>query len=161
MPTFNEKFGENLVQLRKKKGLSQKGLAELLDTSPTNVNYWEKGKTKPKVQMINKIANVLEVPLSALMDVDFDNYETFVKYLKSIDISVFGKVESELDYQDEFDNEGRFIGKSQIATPIEGASPIYTLSWNQEDIELSEEEFQQFQEAIKKAVDFELYQRKK
>ena len=141
MPTFNERFGENLVYLRKQRGISQKQLAELLGTSPTNVNYWEKGKTKPKLQMINKISTVLNVPLSSLMDVEFDKYEVFIQY--------------------EHDNKGNFVGISQVVEPKSGVLPNYTIVCNQEKVDLSESEFQQFQEAIKKAVEFELYQRKK
>ena len=36
-------FGENLVFLRKAKGLNQKEFAQALDISPTRLNYWEKG----------------------------------------------------------------------------------------------------------------------
>lgn len=160
MPTFNERFGENLVWLRKQRGISQKQLAELLETSPTNVNYWEKGKTKPKLQMINKISTVLNVPLSSLMDVDFDKYEVFIQYLKSIDISVTADIESSVSYQDEHDKEGKFVGTSQIVEPKPGATPNYTITCNHEEVALSEAEFQQFQETIKKAVEFELFQRK-
>lgn len=161
MPTFNERFGENLVYLRKQRGISQKQLAELLGTSPTNVNYWEKGKTKPKLQMINKISTVLNVPLSSLMDVEFDKYEVFIQYLKSIDVSVTADIESSIHYQDEHDNKGNFVGISQVVEPKSGVLPNYTIVCNQEKVDLSESEFQQFQEAIKKAVEFELYQRKK
>ena len=37
-------LGKRLVKIRKEKGLTQKRLAELLDITPTRLNYWEKDK---------------------------------------------------------------------------------------------------------------------
>ena len=54
-------FGERIVRAREKKGLNQKQLAELLEISPTRLNYWEKDKREPDVPMIWKLIEVLDV----------------------------------------------------------------------------------------------------
>lgn len=54
-------FGERIVRAREKKGLNQKQLAELLEISPTRLNYWEKDKREPDVPMILKLIEVLDV----------------------------------------------------------------------------------------------------
>ena len=54
-------FGERIVQARENKGLNQKQLAELLEISPTRLNYWEKDKREPDVPMIWKLIETLDV----------------------------------------------------------------------------------------------------
>lgn len=63
-------FGEKLVTLRESKGLTQKKLAELLDITPTRLNYWEKDKRQPDIVLVKKIASVLDIPVSYLMNWD-------------------------------------------------------------------------------------------
>ena len=54
-------FNDRLVLAREKAGLSQKRLAELLQITPTRLNYWEKGKREPNVLMIKNISKILKV----------------------------------------------------------------------------------------------------
>lgn len=60
-------FGEKLVYYRSKKNLTQKALAETLGITPTRLNYWEKDKREPDVQMILQIANALDVSANVLI----------------------------------------------------------------------------------------------
>jgi transcriptional regulator with XRE-family HTH domain len=92
---FSVKFGENLAMLRKKKGLTKAGLGKLLDVSATSIGYWEKGKTKPKLDMMNKLADILEVPVSSLMnwDEEFNPDGKLAEEVKTLDdvSSQYGK----------------------------------------------------------------------
>ncbi len=63
-------FGERLVEARKRKNLSQKKLAELLEVTPTSLNYWEKGKREPTVAMIKRISGILNVSADYLIGID-------------------------------------------------------------------------------------------
>lgn len=54
-------FGERLVAARKEKGYTQKELAEKLSITPTRLNYWEKDKRNPDVDMIWKLIEVLNI----------------------------------------------------------------------------------------------------
>lgn len=54
-------FGERLIYARNMRGYSQKALAELLDITPTRLNYWEKDKRQPDVLMVWKIISALRI----------------------------------------------------------------------------------------------------
>lgn len=60
-------FGERLVESRKKAGYNQKQFAEALDITPTRLNYWEKDKRQPDVEMIEKISRTLGVSADFLI----------------------------------------------------------------------------------------------
>lgn len=63
-----EGFGKRLIQAREKLGLTQKKLAELLDITPTRLNYWEKDKREPDFFMFTKIINTLNSDANELLD---------------------------------------------------------------------------------------------
>ncbi len=63
-------FRDRLVEARLNKNLTQKRLAELLEVTPTRLNYWEKGKREPDVAMIKKISGALNVSADYLMGLD-------------------------------------------------------------------------------------------
>lgn len=60
-------FAERLINAREKKNLTQKQLAEKLGITPTRLNYWEKGKREPNIEMIGKLAEALDVSPDSLM----------------------------------------------------------------------------------------------
>lgn len=45
-------FGEKLKELRIEKGLSQKELADLVDTSQSAIFYWENNQQEPKISSL-------------------------------------------------------------------------------------------------------------
>ena len=61
-------FAENLKKIRKDKGYTQEILAEKLNVVRQTVSKWEKGLSLPDVDMISKIANVLETDVNILLD---------------------------------------------------------------------------------------------
>lgn len=61
-------FADKLYRLRKEKGLSQKELAKQAGLSQTSIYYWERGERNPKLEQLQKIANVLNVPVEYLFD---------------------------------------------------------------------------------------------
>jgi len=58
---------ENLVTLRKSKGLSQEELAIRLNVVRQTVSKWEKGLSVPDASLLVAIADVFEVPPSKLL----------------------------------------------------------------------------------------------
>lgn len=54
-------FGEKLVSARKERSMTQKALAEAIGISAVRLNYWEKDKRQPDVEMIKKLASALGV----------------------------------------------------------------------------------------------------
>lgn len=60
---------KNLKVARVKKDLTQKQLGELLGVSTSTINRIETGKQILKIDMLNKLANVLEIPVNELLEV--------------------------------------------------------------------------------------------
>ena len=61
-------FAENLKKIRKDKGYTQEILAEKMNVVRQTVSKWEKGLSLPDVDMLSKIANVLETDVNILLD---------------------------------------------------------------------------------------------
>ena len=60
-------LGENMMLVRKKKGLSQADLGKLIGTSGDVVGRYERGDIKPSIDVVGKIADALEVSLDYLV----------------------------------------------------------------------------------------------
>lgn len=60
-------LSENLKELRKKNGYSQEQLALRLNVVRQTVSKWEKGLSVPDAQMLMEIAEIFDVPVSALL----------------------------------------------------------------------------------------------
>lgn len=61
-----EKFHEKLKMLRKKKGLTQQEIADLLNVNRVTYTNWEKGKREPNYEKLEKIADFFSVSLDWL-----------------------------------------------------------------------------------------------
>lgn len=62
------KFGDKLIQLRKKKNLSQEELAEKLGVSRQSVSKWESNNTYPETDKIVQICNIFECSMDDLIN---------------------------------------------------------------------------------------------
>lgn len=62
-------FGKRLVFYRNQAGYNQKQLAEKLNILPTRLNYWEKDKREPDVEMIKALASALCVSSDELLGI--------------------------------------------------------------------------------------------
>lgn len=60
------KLSERLVELRKKKGLSQMELAEALNVSRQSVSLWENGSTTPTVDRLQFLAEFYGITIDEL-----------------------------------------------------------------------------------------------
>ncbi|MSU01796.1 helix-turn-helix domain-containing protein [Tissierella pigra] len=54
-------LGDNIKELMKLKKVTSKELAEIVDVSPTHISYVINNKRYPSVELLEKIADVLEV----------------------------------------------------------------------------------------------------
>lgn len=62
-------FGEALLKARKAKGLSQQELANSIPVSRSSVANWEADRRLPNATIIAKIADILDIDVSELLDV--------------------------------------------------------------------------------------------
>ncbi len=60
-------LSENIKNLRKQKGYTQETLAQALNIVRQTVSKWEKGYSVPDADMLEKLSEVLEVPVSELL----------------------------------------------------------------------------------------------
>jgi len=70
-------FGDNMMLLRKKKGISQAELGKMIGTSGDVIGRYERGDITPSIEAVAKIADALEVSIDYLigktkMEVDTD-----------------------------------------------------------------------------------------
>lgn len=63
----NTEFGRFICDLRKEKGLTQLELANLIHTSDKAISRWENGKNYPDIEMLEEIADILDVSISELI----------------------------------------------------------------------------------------------
>lgn len=57
-----ETFRTKLKAARKRRGLSQQALADLLDLDKQSIKDWEAGRRRPRLVRLDKIAEALEMP---------------------------------------------------------------------------------------------------
>ena len=60
-------FGNFVCELREKKGLTQADIAKELDVTPAAVSKWENGSSKPRVEVLFRLAQILCVRPEELM----------------------------------------------------------------------------------------------
>jgi len=63
---FLRDFGNRIAKLRKKQGLTQEQLADLVDLHRTYIGFIEQGKRNPSIANVRKIAKALKITLSEL-----------------------------------------------------------------------------------------------
>ena len=61
------KFGEFIYNQRKRLGLTQDELGRKLNVTNKAVSKWETGETLPDIQLLEKLANTLEVTIDELL----------------------------------------------------------------------------------------------
>jgi transcriptional regulator with XRE-family HTH domain len=81
-------YGKALRIARAIAGLQQKELAELAEIDPSHVSLIEKGKRKPSVDTIEKLAAALQIPEDLLMLLAADPQDLDVKDPKELERAV-------------------------------------------------------------------------
>ena len=61
------KFGNFLFQLREQKGMTQAQLAQMLNVTAAAVSKWENGESKPRIETLFSLAQILGVSAEELM----------------------------------------------------------------------------------------------
>lgn len=68
-----ELLGKRLRELRKRKGINQEKLAELVDVDPTTISNIENGKNYPSMMNLENILNVLDCSFVEAFDYEHKN----------------------------------------------------------------------------------------
>lgn len=65
-----ESLGPRIRAARKAKGMTQEDLAESIGAARPSISNWENNKVKPDSESLSKLAEILDIPLSHLLDDD-------------------------------------------------------------------------------------------
>lgn len=68
-------LGNSLSKSRKKSGYSQEEVAEKLGVSRQTISKWELNETLPDIYQSKKLANLYNISLDDLIDIDFEIQE--------------------------------------------------------------------------------------
>ena len=71
-------FADNLKSIREHKGLKQKDVATILGCSVQSYSQYENGKRQPKLETVQRFAQALNVPISALLLPTMEKDEDYV-----------------------------------------------------------------------------------
>lgn len=74
----------NIREIRKKRGITQKQLANALDVTESAVSHWEKGRRDPDLETLLKIGEVLDCSVDTLLGRDGTNIDELSEYLTAI-----------------------------------------------------------------------------
>lgn len=77
-------FSEKLQKLRKMNGLSQEGLADLLDVTRQSVSKWESGQTYPEMDKLLSMCKIFKCSLDDLTNDEITDIKIEVKKKSSI-----------------------------------------------------------------------------
>lgn len=78
------KLSENIIYLRKKRGLTQEQLANLLMVSTTAVSKWENGNNRPDIEILPDLAEIFQVSIDALLGYE-KSYKNLDKIIANIE----------------------------------------------------------------------------
>ena len=70
MPT-----GIKIKEIRQQRGLTQKQLGDICGIADANIRKYENGKQNPKIETLQKIANALGVPVTELLNYNYDTID--------------------------------------------------------------------------------------
>ncbi len=84
--TMEMRLGENIVRLRKERGLTQEQLAKLLNVTVGAVSKWENGNNRPDIELLPILADVLQVSIDALLGYEkaYKNLEENITRMKEL-----------------------------------------------------------------------------
>ena len=68
MLTMDKKFCNNLKEIRKSCGFTQKQVAEALNVVESCYANWEQGRTEPNITMLRKLGMIFNVSIDDLIN---------------------------------------------------------------------------------------------
>ena len=118
-------FRERLIELRKEKGYTQQGLADLLGISVWTLNSYEAKGVLPRFDMIVMLAKALECSADYLLGLEYDDFlETGFKQIDRISFHDFVDVikaineRQRLDFYIDKDKNGNKAITFQLTDPV-------------------------------------------
>lgn len=73
-------FGDNIKKQRRMKNLTQQQLGDLINKNIRTIQKYEKGDTTPSIDVLNDIANALDIDINVLTNINDDKEDKLNKY---------------------------------------------------------------------------------
>lgn len=116
-------FSTKLIELRKRKGLTQEGLAAKLYVTRQAVSRWERGEVVPGIDMMKLIANVLDEPIMHLLDLPERYCESCGMILTPADYGSDADGSKDEHYCKWCYEQGRYTYETTMDAMIEDCAP--------------------------------------
>ena len=85
---MSKEFGQRLLNQMKKQGISQRQLADRLNTTEASLSRYVNGEREPKADMLANIATALNTTSDYLLGIENNDFDLFVITEKSTDVVV-------------------------------------------------------------------------
>ena len=66
-------LGKKILELRKKSGLSQEQLGDMVNVTRQTISNWELGETAPNPEQLKLLSKALNISIDELLDNDIQN----------------------------------------------------------------------------------------
>ena len=160
------KVGNNMKKLRKKAGLTQKDMGELLNIPCSTYSNFENNNREPKKQILIQIAEIFDVKLEDLLSINSTSTKTpkehlvipyDIKNIQKTEIiqKLLGLCGYKISFNKFDDNDSSFNQylKQQIKNNL---IPFVYINNNSSNLNLTDNQFKELSDKILQLVQFEI-----
>ncbi len=155
------KVGNNIKRIRKQKNISQKDMAKKLNMPSSTYSNYENNNREPNAATLRKIADILNVDISDLLNINSQENESSEKYL-SDDINTIQVIEDLIKLCEFNINFNKLSSddselESSLKLAIKNNTiPLTYISNGHDNLDLTNAEFMKFTDKILRFVKFEV-----
>ncbi|WP_293977382.1 helix-turn-helix domain-containing protein [uncultured Clostridium sp.] len=155
------KVGNNIKRIRKQKNISQKDMAKKLNMPSSTYSNYENNNREPNAATLRKIADILNVDISDLLNLNSPENESSEKYL-SDDINTIHVIEDLIklcEFNINFNklsSDDRELESSLKLAIKNNTIPLTYISNGHDNLDLTNAEFMKFTDKILRFVKFEV-----
>ena len=155
------KVGNNIKKIRKERNISQKDMAKRLSMPSSTYSNNENNNREPNAQTLKKIASILNVDISELLNISTSQNKTSEKYL-SDDINTIKVIENliklcqfKIDFNKLSSDDTELESSLKLAIK-NNTIPLTYISNGYDNLDLTNAEFMKFTDKILRFVKFEV-----
>lgn len=115
----NINIAQRLKELRKQHGYTQAELGKMLDLTPTAISTWERGASKPRMDVIYKMAQLYNVTPGDIVGQTESLVDQFDNLLSQNQIAVATSIDPDADLDDEaLENIKRYVKEQSMLSKM-------------------------------------------
>ncbi|WP_294404013.1 helix-turn-helix domain-containing protein [uncultured Clostridium sp.] len=155
------KVGNNIKKIRKEKNISQKDMAKKLNMPSSTYSNYENNNREPNAATLRRIASILNVDLSDLLNINNSDNDASEKYL-SDDINTIEVIENliklcefKINFNKLSSNDTELESSLKLAIK-NNTIPLTYISNGRGNLDLTNAEFLKFTDKILRFVKFQV-----